>query len=367
MSEGSIVRIRGIVKDYAWGNKDYIPALIGGYSGMPQAEYWMGTHKNGEAVLEDGRFLSEYAGHDLTFLLKILAIDNPLSIQCHPNKRQAIEGWMRESKLRSEGKDVNYQDPHQKAEALIALTPVSALCGFRSIDSIRENLKAFVPESWKLLKQSSVTHWNLCSALYSLSHESRQAVLEELALSVAGTESASMFTIEGIIRKCLSLYPDDIGCLFPLIMNLVCLEPGEGIFLEPGVMHAYCFGNGVEVMTSSDNVLRGGLTHMRMDVPELGRIATFDQYRAMKCNIKKDEYGRTEYVFPCDDFRLVSIGPGKYDIKDNEESVGIIVDGHITIECSSGVKEFSKGESLYVPGGRQYSILSDGAAFFARG
>lgn len=367
MLDKGAVRINGVVKDYAWGNPDFIPSLVGGYSGKPQAEYWMGTHRNGEAVLEDGSKLSEYAGHELGFLLKILAIDNPLSIQCHPNKRQATDGWRREAKLRSEGAEVNYQDPNQKAEAFIALTPVLAMCGFQPLSSIRDNLKATVPEGFREIEPHFSSCWELYSALYSLSAEKKKAVIDELSQGIPESDDLSMLSVSGVIRRCLSLYPDDIGCLFPLILNMVKLDPGEGVFLEPGILHAYCYGNGVEVMTASDNVLRGGLTHMRMDMAELRRIAVFEQYNASKCKTTIDESGRKEYLFPCDDFKLVRIGAGDFRIRGEEESVGMVVDGHIMVETSSGQLEIKKGQSLYIPGGLDYTIHSEGSAYFARG
>jgi mannose-6-phosphate isomerase len=46
----------------------------------------------------------------------------------------------------------------------------------------------------------------------------------------------------------------------------VHLEKGEGIFQTAGVPHAYLQGQNVEVMASSDNVLRGGLTNKHIDV-----------------------------------------------------------------------------------------------------
>ncbi|MBR0521477.1 MAG: mannose-6-phosphate isomerase, class I, partial [Spirochaetales bacterium] len=195
MLDKGAVRINGVVKDYAWGNPDFIPSLVGGYSGKPQAEYWMGTHRNGEAVLEDGSKLSEYAGHELGFLLKILAIDNPLSIQCHPNKRQATDGWRREAKLRSEGAEVNYQDPNQKAEAFIALTPVLAMCGFQPLSSIRDNLKATVPEGFREIEPHFSSCWELYSALYSLSAEKKKAVIDELSQGIPESDDLSMLSV----------------------------------------------------------------------------------------------------------------------------------------------------------------------------
>ena len=44
-----IRKIRGVVKNYAWGNSDFIPSLIGGYTGEAQAELWFGAHHLGDA------------------------------------------------------------------------------------------------------------------------------------------------------------------------------------------------------------------------------------------------------------------------------------------------------------------------------
>jgi len=363
----SIVRIRGFVKNYAWGNSDFIPSLVGEADGRPQAEYWMGTHPNGQAVLSDGRMLSGFIGHNLKYLFKILAIENPLAIQCHPNTLQAREGWKREEALRAEGKPHNYQDPNQKAEAFIALTPVSAMCGFLPLSSIRNNLRTTIPSSWKLIEPFLCDHWKLYSGLYALSEKEKKTILSELRTNVLLEGETSMFTIDGVIRKCLELYPDDIGCLFPLLMNMVYLQPGEGVFLQMGVLHAYCYGNGIEIMTNSDNVLRGGLTHMRMDLDELARIAVFDQYDARKCRTIEDSAGRREYIFPVDDFRLTRIEDGQFCIKGETEAVGLVVDGSIEIESEEGLQTFDRGESFYIPENTAYTVRSQGSAYFARG
>ncbi len=364
MPNRSIVRIKGFVKDYAWGNSDFIPSLIGGFSGRSQAEYWMGTHRNGHAVLDDGTPLVEYIQHDLRFLFKILAIADPLAIQCHPNTYQAMEGWMREAKLRDEGKFHYYSDSKQKSKAFIALTPVSVLYGFLPMPRIIENLSNTIPKVMGLVEPLCCDHMSLYSGLFSLSPEKQKIILYELDRRVA--RSDSMLSVNGIIRKCLELYPRDIGCLFPLIMNLVLLEPGEGLFMEMGVLHAYCFGNGVEVMTNSENVLRCALTRMRVDHGEIRRIAKFEDSSAVRCQTRIDDEGRREFLFPVNDFRLVSIGPGEYEIKGETESVGIVLDGYLTIRQADDELIFNKGESFYIASGTRYHISSNGTAFFAR-
>ena len=63
--------------------------------------------------------------------------------------------------------------------------------------------------------------------------------------------------------------------LVTLLLNHVVLAAGEAMFLDAGVIHAYTSGFGVEVMASSDNVVRAGLTPKHVDVAELLSITNF--------------------------------------------------------------------------------------------
>ena len=57
--------------------------------------------------------------------------------------------------------------------------------------------------------------------------------------------------------------------LVALLLNDVVLEPGEAMYVAPGVVHAHGSGLAVEIMAASDNVLRAGLTPKHRDVEEL--------------------------------------------------------------------------------------------------
>ena len=188
-----IKKIKGVVKDYDWGNADFIPSLIGGYDGKPQAELWFGCHPLGEAVTEDGERLSAvirddkgYLGRDydrfggeLPFLFKVLAIDRPLSLQCHPTRAQAEDGWKREAQLRAEGKEHDYQDPNPKAEVIAALSPITAMCGFRDIEVIDADLAALMPLSYaRYLKAMCKDPRTLFLGLYGLSSDEKKEVLD---------------------------------------------------------------------------------------------------------------------------------------------------------------------------------------------
>ena len=89
-----LVRIGGEVKNYPWGSKNLIQDHFGlGVADREVAEVWFGTHDGGESKVQDSnQSLSEAIGSKLSFLVKFLAAQSPLSIQVHPNNIQAKEG-----------------------------------------------------------------------------------------------------------------------------------------------------------------------------------------------------------------------------------------------------------------------------------
>src|SRR5437588_12201508 len=98
---------------YAWGSRSAIAELTGRTAPTkPEAEMWMGAHATAPSVLlRDGvrASLADVIAHDpkrelgdrvvaefgarLPFLLKVLAAEEPLSIQAHPNDAQARAGF----------------------------------------------------------------------------------------------------------------------------------------------------------------------------------------------------------------------------------------------------------------------------------
>jgi mannose-6-phosphate isomerase len=70
-------------------------------------------------------------------------------------------------------------------------------------------------------------------------------------------------------------HPGDPGALVSLMLNRVTLEPGESMFVPAGHVHAYLSGCAVEIMSSSDNVLRAGLTTKHVDVDALLACARY--------------------------------------------------------------------------------------------
>lgn len=373
-----IIKLNGVVKEYAWGNSDYIPSLIGGRDGKPKAELWMGTHSSGEARLDDGELLSSYlekhpeafGKKQLPLLFKVLAIQNPLSMQCHPDKKQAEEGWKRETALREKGLVHNYQDDNEKAEVIAAITPITAMCAFRSFDEIVRGLKEVIPESYDRNLSRFEDIRSLFFALYSLDSSDKAALIEEYRISVKNSQkpswSGNFLTEHGIAERLLEFYPDDIGTLSPYMLNVVHLQIGEALYLKPGTLHAYVLGNGVELMSASDNVLRGGLTKKHMDLDELGRIMSFSGGRVEKVKSHQDSNGRRIYEVPSSSFALSSAQSGEYLIKESRFRIGIVIEGVVRFSDSGESITFNKG-SIFMIGKDQseYLMRVRGLVYFA--
>ena len=99
-------------------------------------------------------------------------------------------------------------------------------------------------------------------------------------------------------------FPGDIGAVLALLLNHVRLRPGESIFLGAGNVHAYLRGFGVEILASSDNVLRCGLTPKHIDVAELLKVADFRPLLQPRSPVSVISESVTSYPVPVADFLL---------------------------------------------------------------
>ncbi len=364
-----IFRIHGVIKNYDWGTEDYLSDLLSlSADGRPRAEYWMGTHPSGEAEDDEGEKLSVKAGCSLPFLFKVLSIASPLSLQCHPTRKMAEEGWRRERKAREEGRSVNYTDDNEKAEILSAVTPVTALSGFRDEAEIKDALCSFIPHSYERYLSDFSGIRSLFYGLHACDEGTRREILSELAEHVTGGENISLkpfLTREDIIRETLLKYPMDIGSLFPLLMNVVHLSPFEALYLEPGTLHAYVRGNGIELMSASDNVLRGGLTKKRVDVDELGRIMHFFPSHAGKVQTEEKD-GAIYYVTPSESFTLILVRRKACVVLDRASIAFFLSPSSMEREGKTVLA--GRGEAYFIPGsGKPVIFNAEGPVFVAAG
>ena len=275
-------------RDYAWGSTTLIAELEGRTpTGAPEAEVWFGDHPGHPARVPDGRTLGEWlASGDapegtperLPYLLKILAAGSPLSIQAHPSKAQAEEGFAREEAAGTprDAATRTYRDANHKPEIIVALSDrFLALAGLRELDATRRFLEA-VGEATAPLRAVLDSHPDDADALAAalIWILSPAAGPQVSAIITAATDAASdEFGDElELVRHLQSHYPGDPGIVVAMLLNLVILRRGQGVFVPAGVLHAYIEGLGVEIMAASDNVLRGGLTPKHIDVAELTAI-----------------------------------------------------------------------------------------------
>ncbi|MCV7422009.1 mannose-6-phosphate isomerase, class I [Mycobacterium yunnanensis] len=299
--------LRGALRTYAWGSHTAIAEFTGRHSPTPhpEAELWLGAHPGdpawlagdgGERSLLDtitddpdgqlGAATRQRFGDALPFLAKVLAAEEPLSLQAHPSADQAAEGFSREDRLRIpvSAPTRNYRDRSHKPELLVALGPFEALAGFRPVAQSVELLRALTVADLDPFVNllSGQADANGLRALFTTWITAPQADLDVLVPQVLDgavaylRSGATQFAREAKTALQLGeLYPGDAGVLAALLLNRISLEPGEAIFLPAGNLHAYLHGLGFEVMANSDNVLRGGLTPKHVDVPELLRVLDF--------------------------------------------------------------------------------------------
>jgi mannose-6-phosphate isomerase len=257
-----------------------------------------------------GKAVAQKFNNTLPYLFKVLAADRPLSIQAHPNSAQAGEGFRRENSLKIpiNSPQRNYRDDNHKPECICALTPFWALCGFRKISTIVSYFNAICPIGLKneltalRLNSSTKALKHFFSTLLTLDAGRRQSIIDE-AVSNARKGQRKDAAFEWIL-KLSDAYPHDIGILSPILLNLLCLEPGQAIFLGAGQLHAYLDGVGIELMANSDNVLRGGLTPKHVDVTELLKVLHFDEHEVTFLESDKNNSYERVYACPAEEFVL---------------------------------------------------------------
>ena len=391
--------LKNTIQEYAWGSRVAIPELLGQSVPVdkPQAELWMGAHpKAPSQVLSDGLWRSlpeviqenpeETLGqkvaarfsNKLPFLFKVLAAAKPLSIQAHPNKEQAGQGFARENELGIplDAPHRNYRDDNHKPEIICALTPFWALNGFRRIDVILSLLEeariADLAEIVSLLRSHSNRDGlkKFFNHLMTMEAEKQRQIVEEAVAFAEGR--AGEEPVWTWIVKLNEEYPGDMGVLSPAFLNLIQLEPQEAMYLPAGELHAYLEGVGIELMANSDNVLRGGLTPKHIDVQELLAVLNFTDGDLNILSPKNRTSGEEIYSTEAEEFVLSVIRIKKAasfnSPLDRSVEVMLCTEGEVTVtDFSDGETTLlTKGTSIIVPAAlAQYRIEGEGILYKA--
>lgn len=391
-----IALLKNVIQKYAWGSKTAIPELLGTVpDGDPQAELWMGAHPTApsaayhdgswvpltemidqypEAIL--GKIAARIFNGKLPFLFKVLAAAAPLSIQAHPDAIQAREGFLRETAagIALDAYNRSYKDGNHKPECICALTPFWALNGFRKFRDILSYLWQLCPdtlsEELALLEeyQNSQGLKRFFQKLMTTPTDEVLLIVNE-AVSRAKTLNSDDPVFQWVI-KLYDVYPEDTGVLSPAILNLVCLEPGEAMYLSAGRLHAYFEGVGMELMANSDNVLRGGLTPKHIDVSELIKVLHFEETIPDILTLVQQGTGVRIYRTPAKEFLLseVSVSGDVSYLSPIDRSAEILlcVQGAATVfEVPSNLRlTVSKGASMMIPASVDRYRIEGDAVFF---
>lgn len=385
-------------RPYAWGSTTAIAELLGrAPSGGSEAELWLGANAGSPSVVVEPRVaggavtLSEWiaAAPELTlgrfastgrlpFLLKILAAAHPLSLQAHPTPAQAVAGFERESALGIPlgAAHRNYKDAFAKPELIYALSETfDALCGFRPLDEVHALLFDLLALDSQTEEPQPQPLENLLQQLSSAN--ALPSVFEWLISSGAGvatlvslvTRLAPRSSNASLVTAALLAveYPNDPGIVISLLLNRVTLSRGEALYLPAGNIHAYLEGVGIELMTASDNVLRGGLTPKHVDVPELLAVLDFTPGPAPYL-LASESNGAEVFRPDVADFVLVRIENNAIDARYELDGPAIALcdSGSITLTGRHSQTVITQGESVFItPDEGELTFSGDGTAFLA--
>ncbi|EKO3735574.1 mannose-6-phosphate isomerase, class I [Vibrio metschnikovii] len=374
------------IQNYAWGSIDSFSQLfdIANPQQQPQAELWMGAHPNGcsqvdyqgqkirlsDLIASDpAHFLSANTAQtfgELPYLFKILAAEQALSIQVHPSKSEAEQGFAKENaaQIPLTAANRNYKDPNHKPELVYALTDYQAMNGFRPINEIVEHFQrlAIVPLQPLLehlqQQQTEVGLKSFFTELLSFSGSEKQVAIEQLIAYAHRHQEQALFQL---ILTLAETYPHDIGLFAPLILNVLTLKPGQAMYLDARTPHAYLKGTGLEIMANSDNVLRAGLTPKHIDITELAKCTRFAEKPASTLLLTpKITDDALLFPVPVTDFKF-AIYPQPKQCRVNVSSAQILlaIDHDATLTAADGQSvTIHKGESVFIPAYTEHYQLS---------
>lgn len=381
-------RLVNEIRHYAWGSRDFIACLLGRPAGEePEAELWLGAHPLGSSAVEDGRLLKDLIAEDpahhlgdlvdaeyharLPFLLKVLAAEHPLSLQAHPSAAQAKAGFAHEEQASRPAADPqrSYRDPYAKPELFVALTRCEVLCGFRPAAEAADilsrlgisSLSAYVASllTGRAADGLRVVVTTLLSMPVAAKAELAARAVEECRRIVASDDPGPHVAAYEWAVRLGEQYPGDIGAVLSLLLNLRTLEPGQGMFVAAGMMHAYLRGAGIEAQANSDNTLRGGLTPKHVDVAELLKILDFEPTHELVIEPREVDddsphcAGARTWPIPAREFALFdwSLDGDTKEISSTGPAIALCIEGEVVVASGEQRIVLKQGESVYVAHG----------------
>ncbi|GAB3921824.1 putative mannose-6-phosphate isomerase ManA [Microlunatus endophyticus] len=386
-------RLVGKIQPYAWGSTTALPDFLGAEpTGDPQAELWLGAHPMAPAELDGDQTLDAAIGADpnawlgtaavdrfgprLPYLMKVLAAAQPLSLQAHPNREQAQQGFAREEAagIARDAPERTYRDDWPKPEALCALGDFEALCGFREPAETYQLFAALgEPEALDLVaglqNGGAAQIEEVFGRLFRMPEAGRLAdsVVHTAVRLVSEPGPVGRFARTAV--EIASFNPGDPGVLAALMMNRVSLSRFDALYLPAGNLHAYLKGLGVEIMANSDNVLRGGLTAKHIDVDELLKLLDFTPGWAGPVPIERQSDAVYRYRTPAPEFGLWRVAV------DEAPSEGVAIpaygsgrvvlcgDGSVTLRSGGFDLGLGRGQSAFLKAEESAVVRGSGTVF----
>jgi len=380
-----IYKLTGTLQNYIWGGKDYLANLIH-FDKQPNtsyAEWWLGAHISSPSTIEvEGKpqslleFLARNPtalgeqsravfGDELPYLLKILDVKAPLSIQLHPTKAQAEIGFAAENVRGVDLKDPKrtYKDNNHKPEMMIALSDFWLLHGFKPKAEILKTLRNrphLAPLAEKLEQQD-------LHAFYADIMQASQAQLESWLNPIFARNQLEQLTPENpdywvlYCRDAMQIpaHKLDAGLMCFYLFNIVHVPKGQGIYQDAGIPHAYLRGQNIELMACSDNVIRGGLTPKHVDIPELLKVVDCREVIPEIIPAAPQGNGSHDYWTPAKDFALENINyDAQFNVKGTAKNATIlfVMEGSLKICTNSTALELTQGQSAFICADTDYEI-----------
>lgn len=387
------------IREYDWGSTRALAILQGREaSGRPEAELWMGAHPTAPSRLRQpdgsevslaaaiqadpvavlGRECTERFGARLPFLLKVLAVERALSIQVHPSSAQAAAGFTREQAAGVPQAERSYVDPYAKPEMLMPVTEFATMTGLRRRDQVIQLLSgldvpALRPVLLGLESQTgqagpvgalaTLATWPPPSrrALASSIRDCARRLLDGPATSLDADERSSLEWVITLADQ----HPGDALVVAPLILRPHRLQPGQAMYLPAGVPHAYLSGMGLEIMASSDNVVRGGLTSKHVDGQALVHLLDPDASPLLEVPLVALSPHEVRWQPPVPDFALSRVVTDTMPVtlsRQPGDPVGpevlLCLYGEVTVSSDGGSLSLRGGQSAFLCASASPAVLA---------
>jgi len=304
-----------------------------------------------------GKRLTATTPPRLPFILKVLAAARPLSMQVHPDSHHAARRFAEEDQLARSGSQHHrlYADPWHKPELLYALEPFEALCGFRSAGEAAALLRQLdVPNLAPVISCLSLADEGLgVRRSVGLLLKSRSRWAEELVRSVVSAARSHRHPAFATVAELAHFHPLEPGVIVSILLNRITLQPGQALYVPPNTVHCYLRGVGIEVMATSDNVLRAGLTTKEVAAAEVLSVADFVPSAPRVIEPERDGRGEQLFAPGVQEFRL-SVQELAAGERRRWHDVGprtvLCLDGSCTLISGNRTLALVRGESVLIGG-----------------